>query len=44
MQLLEEACDCLLTLGLSAETQLKAHSSVPAANKVDCFHLFTRAA
>ena len=31
--LLEAACDCLLTLGLSAETQLKARSSVPAANK-----------
>ncbi len=38
MLLLEEACDCLLTLGLSAETQLKDRLSVPVANKVDCCH------
>ncbi len=38
--LLEEACDCLLTLGLSAETQLKNHLFVPAVNKGDCYTLF----
>ncbi|KAA6417585.1 MAG: hypothetical protein FRX49_12460 [Trebouxia sp. A1-2] len=42
--LLEEACDCVLTVGLSAEIPLKVRLSVPAGDTVNFYNLFTRAA